>query len=69
MEKLLGAAAEKGLDLAQLKALGETIRAHHERFDGQGYPDGLAGKNQMPVMNRIKSAAEKSDSHKDLATD
>ena len=26
-------------------ALGETIRAHHERFDGRGYPDGLAGKN------------------------
>ena len=25
--------------------LGETIRAHHERFDGTGYPDGLTGKN------------------------
>ena len=23
---------------------GETIRAHHERFDGRGYPDGIAGE-------------------------
>jgi response regulator RpfG family c-di-GMP phosphodiesterase len=23
--------------------LGETIRAHHEAFDGSGYPDGIAG--------------------------
>jgi response regulator RpfG family c-di-GMP phosphodiesterase len=28
----------------RLSAVGVTIRAHHERFDGTGYPDGLAGK-------------------------
>lgn len=28
----------------QLNEVGATIRAHHERFDGAGYPDGLAGE-------------------------
>ncbi len=28
----------------RLNAVGATIRAHHERFDGHGYPDGLAGQ-------------------------
>ena len=29
----------------QLRTVGETIRAHHEQFDGKGYPDGLAGES------------------------
>ena len=28
----------------ELRAVGETIRAHHEQFDGKGYPDGIAGE-------------------------
>jgi response regulator RpfG family c-di-GMP phosphodiesterase len=28
----------------QLRTVGETIRAHHEQYDGKGYPDGLAGE-------------------------
>jgi response regulator RpfG family c-di-GMP phosphodiesterase len=28
-----------------LISVGETIRAHHERWDGAGYPDGLAGRH------------------------
>jgi response regulator RpfG family c-di-GMP phosphodiesterase len=28
----------------QLQDVGTTIRAHHERFDGSGYPDGHAGE-------------------------
>ena len=33
------------------------IRCHHERFDGNGYPDGLAGK-QIPMLGRILSVAD-----------
>ncbi|HEX9785093.1 MAG TPA: HD domain-containing phosphohydrolase [Opitutaceae bacterium] len=29
----------------ELRDVGETIRAHHERFDGRGYPDRLIGDN------------------------
>jgi len=37
-------------------ALGETIRAHHERFDGRGYPDGIAGKS-IPWTARCLAVA------------
>jgi|CXWL01.1.fsa_nt_gi response regulator RpfG family c-di-GMP phosphodiesterase len=36
--------------------LGETVRAHHERFDGLGYPDGLAGQ-QIPWTARCLAVA------------
>lgn len=35
-----------------LKAAVLTIRHHHERFDGNGYPDGLAG-DEIPLTARI----------------
>lgn len=35
-----------------LKGAGPTIRHHHERFDGTGYPDGLQG-NAIPLHARI----------------
>jgi HD-GYP domain-containing protein (c-di-GMP phosphodiesterase class II) len=34
-----------------------AIRHHHEHFDGQGYPDGLAGED-IPVCSRIISIAD-----------
>jgi response regulator RpfG family c-di-GMP phosphodiesterase len=40
----------------ELRAVGETIRAHHEQFDGRGYPDGLAGEN-IPWTARALAVA------------
>lgn len=39
-----------------LEAVGPTIRAHHERFDGAGYPDKLAGEN-IPWLARLLAVA------------
>lgn len=36
------------------------IRYHHERWDGQGYPDGLAGE-EIPLPARIVSIADSYD--------
>lgn len=40
-----------------LRALAPVIRAHHERWDGQGYPDGLAGE-AIPLGARIIGVAD-----------
>lgn len=36
------------------------IRHHHERWDGQGYPDGLSGKD-IPLLSRILTVADSFD--------
>ncbi|HET9014181.1 MAG TPA: diguanylate cyclase [Thermomicrobiaceae bacterium] len=41
----------------ELRALGPLIRAHHERWDGTGYPDGLAG-DAIPLGARILAVAD-----------
>lgn len=33
------------------------MRSHHERWDGQGYPDGLQGE-EIPVLARVLAAAD-----------
>jgi response regulator RpfG family c-di-GMP phosphodiesterase len=48
-QKLLGFAEE-------FKEAGAVIRAHHERFDGQGYPDRVAGE-AIPWLARLLSVA------------
>jgi response regulator RpfG family c-di-GMP phosphodiesterase len=39
-----------------LKGVAATIRGHHERFDGSGYPDRLAGTN-IPWLARLLAVA------------
>jgi putative nucleotidyltransferase with HDIG domain len=37
--------------------VGQIVRSHHERWDGRGYPDGLAGE-QIPLEARIISCCD-----------
>jgi HD-GYP domain-containing protein (c-di-GMP phosphodiesterase class II) len=43
-----------------LEQLRPGIRHHHERFDGKGYPDGLAGE-AIPLLARVLSVADSCD--------
>lgn len=43
-----------------LRSVGVTIRHHHERFDGTGFPDRLAG-DAIPLGARIVSIADFAD--------
>ncbi|CAN0264234.1 unnamed protein product, partial [Phaeothamnion confervicola] len=53
-----------GADLLQsvdfLRPALATVRHHHERWDGKGYPDGLAGK-EIPLWARILAVADSYD--------
>jgi len=40
-----------------LRQFASTIRAHHERLDGRGYPDGLVS-SQISLMTRIVTVAD-----------
>jgi putative two-component system response regulator len=43
--------------LAMLESVRPIVRHHHERWDGTGYPDGLAGE-QIPLLARIVAVAD-----------
>jgi response regulator RpfG family c-di-GMP phosphodiesterase len=38
----------------------EVVRSHHERWDGQGYPDGLSGE-EIPMAARVFAVADALD--------
>ena len=52
---------DKGIQILEpvhfLRPILATIRHHHERFDGSGYPLGLKGK-EIPFKARIISIAD-----------
>ncbi|MDH3355638.1 MAG: HD domain-containing protein, partial [Chromatiales bacterium] len=43
--------------LKRFKAFADIAAWHHERWDGKGYPDGLAGEN-IPLLARIVAIAD-----------
>jgi HD-GYP domain-containing protein (c-di-GMP phosphodiesterase class II) len=47
--------------VAELASALPVVKHHHERFDGEGYPDGLRGED-IPLMARIVSVADAFDS-------
>ncbi len=53
-EDILESSGISGVELA-------IVRHHHERFDGRGYPDGLAGEG-IPLEARIVAVADVYDS-------
>jgi HD-GYP domain-containing protein (c-di-GMP phosphodiesterase class II) len=58
---VLASALEDGLEIAR------GVRHHHERYDGHGYPDGLAGES-IPVLSRIVAIADTYDAMARLRT-
>jgi HD-GYP domain-containing protein (c-di-GMP phosphodiesterase class II) len=61
-------AAIGGEHVARIDAfahLAPAVRASHERWDGAGYPDGLAGE-QIPLAARIIAAC---DTYEAMVTD
>ncbi|MBI5165055.1 MAG: bacteriohemerythrin [Magnetospirillum sp.] len=54
---ILGKALILAPDSTYLRAASAIARHHHERYDGGGYPDGLAG-DKIPLAARIVAVAD-----------
>jgi HD-GYP domain-containing protein (c-di-GMP phosphodiesterase class II) len=55
---LIGAQIVHGIDF--VGGAVDVVRCHHERWDGQGYPDGLTAE-QIPVAARVFAVADAFD--------
>jgi len=60
---MIGAQIVRGIEF--LASAVEVVRSHHERWDGGGYPDGLAAE-QIPLAARVFAVADVLDA---LTTD
>jgi len=49
--------AELMRNLPALEGVAKVVLHHHEHFDGNGYPDGLAGE-EIPIGSRIVSVID-----------
>jgi response regulator RpfG family c-di-GMP phosphodiesterase len=56
---VLGEQLLRGVSFLQGNGL-EVVRSHHERWDGRGYPDGLA-QTEIPAAARVFSVADALD--------
>jgi HD-GYP domain-containing protein (c-di-GMP phosphodiesterase class II) len=60
---VIGSDIVRGIEF--LAEAADVVRSHHERWDGTGYPDGLAGED-IPLAARVFSVADVLDA---LTTD
>lgn len=62
--KTLRSHTEKGYEIAnsnkELKGIADEIRHHHERWDGNGYPDGLS-RESIPLLSRVIAVVDAYD--------
>ena len=56
---LIGTELLSGVPMLEGEGL-QVVRSHHERWDGQGYPDGLRGE-EIPPVARIFAVADTLD--------
>ena len=54
---VIGSKVLEGSTSPLLKMAEEIARTHHERWDGKGYPSGLAG-DDIPISGRVVSVAD-----------
>ena len=57
---VIGSNMLRSLGNPLLDEVADSVLYHHERWDGQGYPDGLAG-DAIPVLSRIVSVVDAYD--------